>query len=147
MVFMSNQTKSSSVRGACFCEAVKYEIEMPTEMCVHCHCTMCRRAHGAGYTTWVVLPSKQLYIHTGKDKLTHYESSDHGSRDFCSVCGSELFGWSTRTPDQVYTPLGNLKGEIDRPPQAHVGFENRVPWITVDDDLPRVTGVGALETE
>jgi hypothetical protein len=144
---MSEQTKSGSVRSACFCEGVQYEIEMPTELCVRCHCTMCRRAHGAGYTTWVILPTKQLQIHTGKDKLTHCESFDHGSGDFCSVCGSELFGWSTRTPEQLYLRLGNLKGEIDRSPQAHVGFENRVPWITVADDLPRVTRVGDLETK
>ncbi len=144
---MTKQTNNQRVHGACFCEAVQYEIEMPSESCVHCHCTMCRRAHGAGYTTWVILPKKQLHILQGEPKLTHYASSDHGSRDFCSICGSELFGWSTRTPEQVYLPLGNLQGEIDRSPQAHVGFENHVAWITIGDDLPRVNGVGELETK
>jgi len=134
------------VRGACLCKAVQYEIKMPTESCVHCHCTMCRRAHGAGYTTWATLPSKQLHILVGKDKLTHYQSSDHASREFCSTCGSELFGWSTRTPETVYLPIGNLQDEIDRSPEAHVGFENRVPWISIGDDLPQINGVGELET-
>lgn len=144
---MTQQVRTGSVRGACFCEAVQYEIEMPTESCVHCHCTMCRRAHGSAFTTWVVLPNRQLHLHSGQEKLTRYRSSDHGSRDFCSVCGTELFGWSTRTPEQVYTPLANLKGEIDRAPQAHVSFDTHVSWITINDDLPRVEGVGVLETE
>lgn len=144
---MSERTRNSSVQGACFCQAVQYEIEMPTQTCVHCHCTMCRRAHGAGFTTWTILPAKQMHIHAGKDKLTHYQSSDHASREFCSICGSELFGWSTRTPELVYVPIGNLKGEIDRLPQAHTSFENHVPWITVNDDLPKIDGAGVLETK
>ena len=144
---MSEEVGTGLVRGACFCEAVQYEIEMPTRMCVHCHCTMCRRLHGSAYTTWVILPSRQLHILSGKEKLTHYASSDHGSRDFCSVCGSELFGWSTRTPDLAYTVLANLEGEIDRDPEAHLGFDTRVPWVAIDDDLPRIEGVGLLETE
>lgn len=143
---MADRNGSSPVQGACFCEAVQYEIEMPTLRCVHCHCTMCRRAHGAGFTTWAILPVKQMQILAGREKLTRYQSSDHGSREFCSICGSELFGWSTRTPELVYLPIGNLKGEIDRSPEAHTSFESHVPWITVNDDLPRIEGAGDLET-
>lgn len=143
---MPGQVKSNSVQGACFCEAVQYEVEMPTQSIVHCHCTMCRRTHGAAFTTWATVAANQMHIRRGEDKLTRLESSDHASRDFCSICGSELFGWSTRTPDLVYLPIGNIKGELDRAPGAHVSIENRVPWITIADDLPQIVGVGVLET-
>ena len=34
--------------------------------------------------------------------------------------------------------LANLAGPIDREPQLHVYFDDRVDWIHVADDLPRI---------
>ena len=31
---------SSIVTGSCFCGAVKFEIELPTLFCGHCHCSI-----------------------------------------------------------------------------------------------------------
>jgi hypothetical protein len=108
---------------------------------------MCRRANSAGYVTWVILPSSQLRITSGLDKVTRYQSSDHAARRFCSVCGSSLFGESTRTPDLAYLFLANLQGEIDRVPEFHSSFRDRAPWIDVPEDgLPRFEDAGLLET-
>jgi hypothetical protein len=107
---------------------------------------MCRRAHGAGYVTWVILPSRQLRITAGGEDLARYQSSDHGARRFCRVCGSSLFGESTRTPDQAYVVLANLKGKVDLAPEFHASFADRAPWVAVADDLPRLPDAGDLET-
>jgi hypothetical protein len=144
---MSDIEPQGPVRGACLCGAVQYEITLPTLVCAHCHCTICRRGNGAGYVTWTILPEKQLEITSGLDCLSRYQSSDHGARRFCSVCGSTLFGESIRTPDLAYIVLGNLEGPIDRMPELHSSFAQRVPWITVDDDLPRTEDAGVLETK
>ena len=44
--------ESTKVEGGCLCGAVRFSLELPSKWCAHCHCSMCRRAHGAGYVTW-----------------------------------------------------------------------------------------------
>jgi hypothetical protein len=143
---MSESKPESPVRGACLCGAIQYEIDLPTLGAVHCHCKMCRYWNGAGYTTWFAIQKDQLRITAGKDQLQRYQSSDHAGRLFCSVCGSSLFGDSSRTPDVMYIVRGPVRGEIDAAPGGHQCIESRVPWIEIADDLPLLEGAGVLET-
>ncbi len=143
---MSESKTEGVVPGACLCEAIQYELDLPTLGSVHCHCTMCRRWNGAGYTTWCAIDKGRLRILSGKDQLVRYQSSDHAGRLFCSVCGSSLFGDSSRTPDTRYIVMGPLQGEIDIAPMAHMSIENKAYYIAIGDDLPQVEGVGDLET-
>lgn len=131
--------------GGCFCGAVRFQATAPTRFCGHCHCSMCRRVHGAGYVTWVVVPNAQFTLLAGGDRLVHFRSSDHGTRSFCGACGSTLFCASTHHPDQIDIVLANFDAAIDRPPQAHIFFDDRAGWVHVGDDLPRLGGVSGLE--
>lgn len=38
--------------GSCLCGAVSYEIDAPIESASHCHCSQCRKAHGAAFATY-----------------------------------------------------------------------------------------------
>jgi hypothetical protein len=134
-----------TVPGRCFCGAVQFEVGLPTVFCGHCHCSMCRRAHGAGYVTWVVVPYERFRLLAGEERLVRYRSSDHGTRSFCATCGSTLFCESTRHPDVIDVVLANLEGEIDRRPEVHLFFDDRAPWVHVADGLPRLGGPTGLE--
>ena len=136
---------TETVGGSCLCGAVRFEIELPTQICAHCHCTMCRRAHGAGYVTWVVLPHEQLRIRSGEDRLVRFKSSDHGTRTFCGICGSTLLFETSEHPERIDVVLANLDGPIDREPQLHVFFDDRVDWISAEDGLPRLGGTTGSE--
>jgi len=140
-----HQQATEQVPGSCFCGTVKFTITLPTLFCAHCHCSMCRRMHGAGYVTWVGVPYTQFQIASGKEHLTVHHSSDHGWRSFCNKCGSSLFCESTRHPQHIDIVLANLNGKIDRNPQAHYYFSDRVEWIEAVDDLPRFGGESGTE--
>jgi len=131
--------------GACLCGAVRFTASLPSLFCAHCHCSMCRRNHGAGYVTWFAVPAAQLVVESGAEHLAHYESSVHGSRSFCRRCGSSLFCESTQYPDRVDIALGAMRDPIDREPQLHSYFDSRASWITVGDDLPRLGGKTGFE--
>jgi hypothetical protein len=143
---MTESKTEGAVPGTCLCGAIKYEIDLPTLGSVHCHCTMCRRWNGAGYTTWCAVEKDRLRILSGQEQLHRYQSSDHAGRFFCRVCGSSLFGDSSRTPDTMYIVMGPLEGEIDVAPLAHQCIESKVAYITIGDDLPQWEGAGELET-
>ena len=119
---------------------MRFEIGLPTSFCVHCHCSMCRRAHAAGYVTWVAVPVERLRFLKGEERLTEYSSSSHGLRRFCSACGSQLFCELSTEPGSIDIPLAVLDGEIDRAPQAHIFFDSGASWAQVDDGLPRLGG-------
>jgi len=134
-----------TVNGGCLCGAVRFAVTLPTLFCGHCHCSMCRRNHGAAYVTWIAVPRSQVAIDSGGDQLTRYESSEHGSRSFCSRCGTSLFCVSSRHPEIIDIPLANVHGPIDRLPESHLYFDDRASWTIVGDDLPRLGGPTGLE--
>jgi hypothetical protein len=106
---------------------------------------MCRRVHGAAFVTWFSVPQDRFRILEGGDHLVRHESSSHGVRSFCGVCGSSLFYETSEHPDQIDVVLANMLGPIDREPQVHVYFSDRVAWIDGADALPRVGGASGLE--
>ena len=139
------QNGQKKVSGACLCGAVSFSLTLPTRFCAHCHCSMCRRNHGAGYVTWVVVPRSRFEVRAGADRLVEFKSSEHGRRTFCGVCGSSLFCESSHHPDQIDVVLAGLDGPIDREPQAHIYFDDRADWVFCEDGLPRLGGETGLE--
>lgn len=135
----------SSVSGSCFCREVQFSIRVPTLFCGHCHCSMCRRSHGAGFVTWFAVPHSQFRFESGKDAVVRFASSEHGTRSFCGRCGSSLFCESSQHPDQIDIVLANMDGAIDRPPQVHIYFDDRADWVAADDGLPRLGGRSGFE--
>ncbi len=134
-----------SVPGSCLCGQVRFEISLPTLFCAHCHCTMCQRNHGAGYVTWFGVLRSQLRILEGKGALVDYRSSEHGTRSFCSRCGSSLFCENQQHPDRIDVVLANMAEAIDRAPQLHIHIDSKADWIELGDHLPRLGGESGTE--
>ena len=126
------------VSGSCLCGAVEFHVELPTLFCGHCHCSICRRNHGAAYVTWFGVLYEQFEIDKGIDLLVRHASSEHGSRRFCGKCGSSLFCENTQHPDHIDIVLANMDGPIDKAPQFHGYWESRADWAQVGDELPRL---------
>ncbi len=134
---------TSSVSGSCFCEAVKFEIELPTLFCGHCHCSMCRRPHGASFVTWTAVPPERFTVTSGEQYIVRFQSSAKGTRSFCKNCGSQMF--CQVESEVIDVALAALHGKIDRDPEAHYFFDSRAEWTVVNDDLPKLGGTTGME--
>src|SRR5215510_3947970 len=134
---------SSIVTGSCFCGAVKFEIELPTLFCGHCHCSMCRRPHGASFVTWAGVPPERFRISAGGQDIVLFRSSEKGTRSFCRNCGSQMF-CQTGT-EVIDIALAALHDKIDRRPEAHYYYDSRADWTAVNDDLPKLGGKSGME--
>jgi hypothetical protein len=120
--------------GGCLCGRVRYCIAAAIESVVHCHCSMCRRGAGAAVVTWVTVPVESFQFVKGVPAV--YKSSDHGARSFCPGCGTQLTFFTTHAPDDVDVTLGSLDCPQDHPADRHVWASKRLPWLTLDPDLP-----------
>jgi hypothetical protein len=131
-------TVPGTVAGSCLCGAVKFTITLPTKWCAHCHCSMCRRAHGAAFVTFVGVPVDQFRIDQGAEAIKRHASSTHATRSFCRHCGSPFLFQGDKWPGEVHVTRASLQGQIDRKPQAHVYWDHRADWLDIKDDLPHV---------
>jgi len=129
---------ANTVNGSCLCGAIQFQLQLPSKWCAHCHCSMCRRAHGAGYVTWVGFESDHFELLTGDHHLHWYESSPGARRGFCSTCGSTMLFESTRWPGETHVALACIDGPIDRVPAANAYMDNHVGWMPIDHGLSRV---------
>jgi hypothetical protein len=133
-------SENTIVKGGCLCGKVLFEAHLPSMWCAHCHCSQCRKAHGAGYVTWVGFESDRFKLNTGSDQLKWYASSPGARRGFCTACGSTLFFEAERWPGETHVALGCIDGEIDRQPQANSFFDAHVDWMPIDNTLEKVSG-------
>jgi len=53
------------LRGSCLCGGVRYEIAGPLSGALNCHCSMCRKAHGAAFRTAWPLALRLIIRRTG----------------------------------------------------------------------------------
>jgi hypothetical protein len=78
------------LRGSCLCGGVKFEISGPLIGPSNCHCSMCRKQHGAAFRSRARVQASDLKWVQGEDLVTFYESSPGTYRGFCRVCGSPI---------------------------------------------------------
>ena len=125
------------VNGSCFCQTVRYEVSGPFDSMMSCHCSLCRKHHGAAFATYISAPTERFRWVAGEDALLEYKSSSQGTRISCGVCGSAV---QMTMPDSplVFLPAGPLEGDLGGlKPQAHIFVASKAPWYTITDDLPQ----------
>ena len=120
----------TEARARCMCGRVRLVARFPSRFCAHCHCESCRRAHAAGFVTWVGFRSEQVSIVAGAALMQPYESSPGTRRTFCRECGTRLTFESTKWPGETHIPLACFDTPVDRQPIGNAFIEEHAPWIT-----------------
>jgi hypothetical protein len=124
------------VEGSCFCGTVRYQADGPFSSMTSCHCSMCRKHHGAAFATYVSASLEGFRWVRGEDALLRYQSSPQGVRNSCGVCGSTV-PMASETPALALLPAGPLEGDPGIRPQAHIFVGSKAPWYTITDDVPQ----------
>lgn len=127
--------------GTCLCGAQRYELGGPLSMMLHCHCSMCRKHHGAVFATFVAGPHTAFRWLQGESEAVRYRSSEQGVRAFCRHCGSVA---PTLAPEAGFAiaPAGNLEGDLGGvKPEAHMFVASKAAWYAIADSLPQHAGM------
>jgi hypothetical protein len=126
--------------GGCLCGSVRFETEGEPLWVAHCHCNSCRRHTGSSVATFVGFRREQVQFPTGQPAT--FASSAGVTRSFCARCGTPLAYAATRAPGELHLYLGCFDAPQLFVPQLHVYYAEHLPWLELNDALPRFSGGG-----
>ena len=124
------------IRGSCLCGKIKYEIRGRPYFINHCHCSICRKAHGAAFGSFLQASLDLFDWTSGEEMVTRFESYPGNERCFCSECGANMpvtRSWENR----VVIPAGTLDDDPGVRPVLHIFTGSKAPWYEIRDDLPQ----------
>jgi hypothetical protein len=122
-------------KGRCLCGAVSFEIEGAPSAPSLCHCSQCRRLHGApgAYTS---APAAAYRI-SGEESLNWYPTSQRAEQAFCRSCGSKLFFREIGGTDLDVT-VGSLDAPTCLSLARHIFARSQGDYYEIGHDgLPR----------
>lgn len=123
-----------TIRGSCLCGDVRYEIDGEIERIGHCHCSMCRKAHGAAFGTYGRVDKRVFRFVSGEDRVRSYRSSPEVTRTFCDRCGATLQFVHDRS-SHLGVAVGTLDDDPGVRPSYHIWTSAKAPWHEIEDDL------------
>ena len=123
------------IGGSCLCGAVRYEISGAFRLIGHCHCSMCRKSHGAAFATWGIVGPDQFQWTSGAEFVEAYGSSPGRERCFCRKCGSPLASAHAGKVTEVV--VGTVDGDPGARPREHIFVGSKAPWYEIADALPQ----------
>ncbi len=121
--------------GSCVCGAIEFEAQAIPGMAFNCHCSRCRKSHGAAFATQAFAVKKSLKFNKGKEYLKEYISTG-GIRAFCSNCGSRLMNYAKNNGDYLSISIACLDGSYEEKPVAHAYVGSKAPWHHPSEDIP-----------
>ena len=125
----------SEQRGRCLCGAVTFSYSGEENWRAHCHCESCRRQTSSPFTTFMGVPNG-AWRFTGEQPKV-FQSSPGIRRLFCGTCGSPIAYDADVFTDEIHFYAASLETPETFSPNYHVHTGEQLPWIHLNDGLPR----------
>ena len=135
-----NESSFKAIHGQCECGSVAYKVGAPAEELYHCHCSRCRRLHGALFATYAYVRRKDIVITKGTENLSIYNTPLAHWR-FCQTCGCHLFAEHDHNPGVMWYMPATLNDELilqhPRGSEKHIFVASKSPIETISDGIPQ----------
>lgn len=125
------------IKGHCECKRVCFEVDGEINDFSHCHCSQCRRLHGAAYATFAGVDRNEFRWVSGETDVRTYASSASHLRVFCGECGSNIYVATDYEPAVMYLSMSTIDGNPPCPAGYHIYVGSKAPWHEIIDDLPQ----------
>jgi hypothetical protein len=125
------------LRGSCLCDAIQFNVTEAFRVVHNCHCSRCRRARAAAFTTNGFTSINGVHFVRGESRVKLYKVPDAKffTHAFCNQCGS---GVPRKDPDRgiAIIPLGALDDDPGAGAVDHIFTHDRAQWFDITDNLP-----------
>lgn len=122
-----------AISGGCLCGKTGYEISGRLVNASHCHCSMCRRQHGAAFATYAQFDPGDFRWTSGEEFIKVFQPA--AGWCFCGECGSSLAG--TVNGKVTSITLGTVIGDPGIRPECHIFASSKAPWHEITGNLPQ----------
>ncbi|MGH1486135.1 MAG: GFA family protein [Cellvibrionaceae bacterium] len=135
---MTKVVKHTPYKDQCLCGLIQYEVDHIESRMGHCHCSMCRKFHGAAFATFGEAKKDHFRWTKGSEYLKTYHAPNNTKRQFCEHCGSSLIFMAANHDNTIVEfALGTLDSPIEEKPDAHIFTDNMANWYQITDNLPQ----------
>lgn len=126
---------TTTYRGSCLCGDVRFSVQGVNPSAANCHCTMCRKFHGAAFGTLVSVSGLRWLA--GDSNLKEFVAANGTTRTFCGQCGSSL-GFRVRGADATDIELAIATFDDDLPVsvEASIYTHYKANWCDLPAGLP-----------
>lgn len=128
------------IEGSCLCGGVRFRYDGEIGEISLCHCSQCRKAHGAPYAAVSPVETVRLHFLSGAALLREYRSSANKVRVFCSECGSPIFSARDDLPAVRRLRLGAVDTPFACADAFHIHCDSAAPWEAGLEWAPRHGG-------
>ena len=117
--------------GSCQCGKVTFCLDGQVLNVVNCHCSICRKANGSAFSSFLVVPDEAFEVTNGQEWLTSYAMSEKAEKNFCQICGAPIFNRNKLYPGVTILPLGCLDDAAEFMPKVDIYCADMLPWVTI----------------
>ncbi|RVU84834.1 GFA family protein [Leucothrix sargassi] len=121
------------IKESCMCSQVKYEISGNIGDITHSHCTTCRKAHGAAFSSVAAVRISDFKFTSGAELMKSFNSSPDKARCFCSNCGSHIYAHREGQSHYILR-LETLDDDPISRPTNHIWLSDKAPWYDMETD-------------
>lgn len=123
-------------KGSCLCGQIGYQVVNVGLKMAHCHCSDCRKFHGAAFSTFAEASLHDFSWTRGEELLSQFQADNGSVRQFCRHCGSSLTFQPKVHNGLIEFALATLDTQGDFQPDAHIFMDSKVDWYSPQDGLP-----------
>ena len=113
-------------KGSCLCGARAYEIEGEIDGVWMCHCSLCRKATGAGGIAILIVPRAQFRWTRGEDHGVKFVLRESYSMTRCKTCGTPLPAEADEA--NLYVTAGTLDDPLEAGITTRIFCASRADW-------------------
>ncbi len=136
------------LEGSCHCGRVRYRAVAPFGEMTNCHCTDCRKSHGAAFATYIEVPRERFSYVQGEGELHSFQAESGLQRYFCRNCGSIIWnGSSNPPPRRTGSPPARWTRRSIESPTLTFSFAARCPGTTSRTISPSTRPIRRLRAE
>ena len=124
--------------GQCLCGAVQFKLTSEPLAARVCWCRDCQHISGNGTANMMVAASG-LEVTGALAQFTKAADSGNAiTREFCPVCGTQLFASSSARPLFRVVRIGNLENPSDVSPTSNIWIDSAPEWACLNAALEQV---------
>ena len=121
-------------QGGCLCGPVRWRATAEPSNVRVCHCRLCQQATGGPFFARAIFLAEMI---AWVGETTCWPTSPRIDRLSCARCGTPMFARPTDPPSRLGVSLATLDEPASLAPTMHIWVSRKLPWVSLEDGLPR----------